>query len=143
MLKIRPEQYAVFQPVAEAAFVADVVDHLRNTRPDEVVRLPGGETTIAELPDGILSDMARGGIARARAYGITWSSNLLAFVTMMFDYAPNFDDHPPLKKVLLDDDTEPNGRLDKLIQNSTEENWEAVRLAYDVAAWGLKEPAVS
>lgn len=138
MLMIRPEQYQAFQPVAEAAFVTEVVDYLRKTRPDEVVRLPGGQTTIAGLPDDILSDMVRGGIARAREYGVTWCSTLLAFVTTMFVSAPNFDDHPLLKRVLLDNDTDPNYRLDKLMQNSTEENWEAVRRAYDVAAWGLK-----
>src|SRR5262245_7395289 len=143
MLKIRPEQYEAFQPVAENAFVAEVVDHLRNTRPDEVVRLLGGQTTVAGLPDDILSDMVRGGIARARAYGITWRSTLLAFVTTMFVSAPNFDDHPLLKRVLLDNDTDPNGRLDKLMQNSTEGNWEAVRRAYDATAWGLKEQEVN
>jgi hypothetical protein len=143
MLRIRPEQYDAFQPVAEAAFVAEVVDHLRNTRPDEVVRLPGGQTTIAKLPDDILSDMVRGGIARAREYGITWRSTLLAFVKLMFVFAPNFDDHPLLKRVLLDNDTDPNGRLDKLMQNSTEENWEAVRREYDVTAWELREQEVN
>jgi len=39
---------------------------------------------------------------------------------------------------LLDNDTDPNGRLEKLVQDSTEQNWEAVRQAYDASAWGLK-----
>ena len=143
MLKIRPEQSEAFQPVAEAAFVAEVVDHLRKTRPQEVVRLPGGPTTIAEIPDEILPVMVRGGIARAREYGITSSSTLAGFVSLMFIAAPNFDDHPLLKRALLDNDTHPNSRLEKLIQDSTEQNWEAVRQAYDASAWGVKEQEVN
>ncbi|MCI0390609.1 MAG: hypothetical protein MOB07_17830 [Acidobacteria bacterium] len=143
MLKIRPEQSEVFQPVAEAAFVAEVVDYLKKTRPDEVVRLPGGPARVTELTDEILSNMVRGGIARAREYGITWCSTLVAFVVVMFVSAPNFDDHPLLKRALLDNDTDPNGRLDKLIQNSTEQNWEAARQSYDANAWGLKEREVN
>ena len=143
MLKIRPEQSEAFQPVAEAAFVAEVVDYLRKTRPQEVVRLPGGPTTIAEIPDEILSVMVRGGIARAREYGITSSSTLAGFVSLMFISAPNFDDHPLLKRALLDNETDPNSRLEKLIQDSTEQNWEAVRQAYDASAWGVKEQEVN
>ena len=143
MLKIRPEQSEAFQPVAEAAFVAEVVDYLRKTRPQEVVRFPGGPTTIAEIPDEILSSMVRDGIARARKYGITWRSTLAGFVSLMFISAPNFDDHPLLKRALLDNDTDPNSRLEKLIQDSTEQNWEAVRQAYDASAWVLKEQEVN
>ena len=143
MLKIRPEQSEAFQPVAEAAFVAEVVDYLRKTRPQEVVRLPGGPTTTAEIPDEILSSMVRDGIARARQYGITWRSTLAGFVSLMFISAPNFDDHPLLKRALLDNETDPNSRLDKLIQDSTEQNWEAVRQAYDASAWGLKGQEVN
>ena len=143
MLKIRPEQSEAFQPVAEAAFVAEVVDYMRKTRPQEVVRLPGGPTTIAEIPDEILPAMVRGGIARAREYGITSSSTLAGFVSLMFISAPNFDDHPLLKRALLDNDTDPNSRLEKLIQDSTEQNWEAVRQAYDASAWGVKEQEVN
>jgi len=143
MLKIRPEQSEAFQPVAEAAFVAEVVDYLKKTRPQEVVRLLGGPTTIAEIPDEILSVMVRGGIARAREYGITSSSTLAGFVSLMFISAPNFDDHPLLKRALLDNETDPNSRLEKLIQDSTEQNWEAVRQAYDASAWGVKEQEVN
>jgi len=143
MLKIRPEQSEAFQPVADAAFVDGVVDYLRKSRPQEIVRLPGGQTTIAEIPDEILSAMVRGGIARAREYGITWCSTLAGFVSLMFISAPNFDDHPLLKRALFDNDTDPNGRLEKLIEDSTEQNWEAVRQAYDPSAWGLNRQEVN
>jgi hypothetical protein len=143
MLKIRTEQYRAFQPLAEAAFVAEVVEHLRETRPDEVVRLPGGQATIAELPDDILSKMVRRGIARARQYGITWRSTLLAFVTLMLVSAPNFDDHPSLRRVLFDCDIDPDERLDKMIEDSTEENWMDVERAYNAGAWGLNQQEVN
>jgi hypothetical protein len=143
MLKIRTRQYEAFQPAAEAAFVAQTVEYLKKTKPDEAVLLPWEDTTIAKLPDEILSEMVRGGIARARAYGITWCSTLVGFVMIMFISAPNFDDHPLLKRILLDNETDPNERLDKLIANSTEENWQAVRQAYDVDAWGFEERKVS
>src|SRR5262245_49870759 len=134
MIKIRPEQSEAFQPVAEAAFVAEVVDYLRKTRPQEVVRLPGGQTTIAEIPDEILSSMVRHGIAPARKYGTTWRTTRSGFVARMFISAPNSAHHPLLKRALLDNATDPNSRLEKLIQDSTEQNWEAVRQAYDASA---------
>src|SRR5262249_57141222 len=107
MLKIRPEHLEVFQPVAEAAFVAEVVDYLKKKLPDEVVRLPGGPTRVAEVTDEILSSMVRGGIARAREYGITWCATLAAFLALIFISAPNFHDHPLLNAPLLDNATPP------------------------------------
>lgn len=137
MLKIRPAQLQAFQQVAEAAFVGRVVAHLRAHHAGAVVRLPSGETTVAALPDDTLRELVAGGLTRARRYGIEWESNLTAFVVLMFTAAPNFDAHPIIQHVLTNPQTPPESRIDRLWEDTTEENWEAAEAAYDVNAWGL------
>ncbi|HEX8336024.1 MAG TPA: hypothetical protein VF621_04800 [Pyrinomonadaceae bacterium] len=144
MLKIRPAQIKAFTPAAEAAFERRVADYLREEHAGEVVTLPAGEGEVAELEvkdldDETLLKMVRGGIARARAYGMTWEATLATFVVTMFIAAPNFDGHPLIRRVLSGAEAEPDLRLDLLWEQTTEENWQAVREQYDSSAWNLGE----
>lgn len=137
MLKIRPEQQNVFDPVAEAAFERRLVKYLRKHHAAAVVRLSSGSARVEALREETLAEMVRGGIARARRYGIRWESNLNAFVVLMFVAAPNFDRHPLIRRVLTDKEVAAEERLDRLWEATTEENWLAVDGAYDADAWGL------
>ncbi|HVF51078.1 MAG TPA: hypothetical protein VNA19_13370 [Pyrinomonadaceae bacterium] len=136
MLTVRPEQLQVFQGVADDAFVERTVEYLRKNHADINVRLPSGEPTVGEIADEQLRQMVRGGVARARRYGIQWESNLTAFVVLMFTAAPNFDQHPLIQLVLNSPQTPPESKIDRLWEDTTEENWQAVEAAYDPAAWG-------
>jgi hypothetical protein len=137
MLKIRPEQLKVFQPVAEAAFEQRVVEYLRENHDDEVVILPAGEYQVKDLDDGTLLKMVRTGIARARSYGMTWESNLTTFAIVMVVVAPNFDDHPLIRRVLNDDRIEPDQRIEQLWRLTEEENWKTAEDSYEARAWNL------
>jgi hypothetical protein len=137
MLKIRAEQFEVFQPVAETAFVRRVVEHLRDHHSETVVQLPNEVILIKQISDERLRRMARGGMARARDYGMDWESSVTAFVVLMFIAAPNFDSHPLIQRVLRDERAAANSRIDQLWERTTEENWEAVRKNYDPASWVL------
>jgi hypothetical protein len=137
MLKIRPEQLKVFQPVAEAAFERRVVEYLRENHDDEVVILPAGEYQVKDLDDGTLLKMVRTGIARARSYGMTWESNLTTFAIVMVVVAPNFDDHPLIQRVLNDDRIEPDQRIEQLWRLTEEENWKTAEDSYEARAWNL------
>jgi hypothetical protein len=138
MLKIRPEQMAAFQPVADEMFIGRVVEHLREKYADRPVWLPGGDSTVKQLPDATLREMVRGGVARARGYGMTDESSLAAFVAIMVRMAPNFDRHPLLERMLKDGQVAPDARVEHLLKQATKQNWEAVIKGYDPAAWGLK-----
>jgi hypothetical protein len=137
MLKIRPEQIAVFQPVAEAAFISRVVEYLRQELAETIVQLPSGTTTLKELPLETLTAMVEHGITRARSYGLSWESSLATFVAFMFIVAPNFDSHPLIQRVLKDPEVAPEARLEQLWQKTTEENWQAAKHHYDPQAWNL------
>jgi hypothetical protein len=140
MLTIRPEQLETFLPVAEASFERRVADYIREEHADEAVTLPAGEGEVIEnkvngLDDETLLKMVRTGIARARSYGMTWESSITAFVVLMFVVAPNFDGHPLMTHILKDGSIEPDERIDRLCEQTTDSNWEAAKRDYNVAAW--------
>ena len=122
-------------PLADAAFVARLEEHLREDYAETVVRYSGGESAVKSLPDALLSKMVRAGLRRGRAHGLKNESDLAAFVALMFAAAPNFDEHPLLRRILTDDATEPAKRIALLLEQTTEQNWEAVRQNYRPAAW--------
>jgi hypothetical protein len=135
MLKIRSEQMKAFQPVAEAAFVRRVIEHVREHHSSTVIQLPAEVVPLKQVSDEKLYAMVETGIARARAYGMDWESSITAFVVTMFTAGPNFDKHPLIQRVLRDDRVEPNSRMDELWERTSEENWEAVNSKYDPTAW--------
>ncbi len=135
MLKIRREQFEVFQPVAEAAFVRRVAEHLRAGHGDVVVQFPNEVILVKQIADERLLRVAHDAIARARNYGLNWESAVTAFVVLMFVAAPNFDEHPLIQRILKDERVEANSRIDQLWERTTDENWEAVRKNYDPSRW--------
>lgn len=137
MLTIRPEQMTAFQTVAEASFVERIADYIAENFGDRFVILPTGMKTINELPPETLQRMIENGLKRARNYGMTWESSLTSFVVMMFLVAPNFDDHPLLKRPLLDAEIEPDKRIEQLWERTTDANWDAAKQDYDAQAWNL------
>ena len=136
-LQIRAEQMKAFQPVADANFIKRLVAQLRREHAETAVMLPGSVSTVKQLPDETLQQLVAGGIERARAYGLSYESALAAFVVIMFEAAPNFDRHPLIQRHLKDEKTPPNERVDQLLEEATEENWEAVKKSYKSSAWNL------
>lgn len=135
MLKIRSEQFEVFQPVAEAAFVRRIVEYLREHHSDTVVQLPNEVILVKQISDERLQAMVRNAVTRARSYGMDWESTVTAFVVLMFVAAPNFDRHPLIERVLRDERASANSRIDQLWERTSDENWEAARKNYDVTSW--------
>jgi hypothetical protein len=136
MLTISPEQFEVFQPVAEAAFVRRVVEHLRADHANVVLRLPNEVALLKQTSDERLREMVKNAVARARGYGLDWEASVTAFVVLMFVAAPNFDEHPLIHRVLKDGRVDANSRVDQLWERTSEENWDAVAKNYDPTAWG-------
>lgn len=136
-LIIRSTQFAVFQQQADALFVQRVVKQLLRTDGEVVVRFLTYTSTVSELPRETLQSMVRSGIARARSYGMTWESTLVGFVSLMFSVAPNFDEHPLIRRVLLDENVPPDERIEVLWERVSEESWDAAGKTYDSNAWGI------
>jgi hypothetical protein len=108
-----------------------ILRHLLREMPDLLRGIP--------LP--LLLDQIDVAVARARSHGLTTDSQLLEFVSVMHEVAPNFDDEPTLRRVLQpgDGDTTPEQRWEALFAGgpSLEVAWEraAHPLFYDARAW--------
>jgi hypothetical protein len=127
----------MFQPDAEEAFVGRVMDYLKEKHADATVQMPLEKCAVADLGDEIFREMVRGGIARARNHGIEWKSTLLSFVVLLFIVAPNFDRHPKARKFFSETETIDDAALENLMDEMTDEDWEAIEKRYDPQAWTL------
>jgi hypothetical protein len=125
MLKIRKEQMDVFQQQAEINFVHYVAKQLRNNHAEAV----------KDVPKDKLHKRVEYGIQRTREYGLTWKNNLQTFVTLMFEIAPDFDKFPAFREYLTDKTVEPDERLDLLLSETTEFDWEDAQEASARTGW--------
>jgi hypothetical protein len=138
MLRIRKEQVEAFQPVAEAEFSLRIMEHLRQHHAQTVVRLPQGATLVNRMSESTLVELIHSGIARARTYGLIWSSSISAFVVLMFKAAPNFDEHPAIHQFLIDEAVPPQDRVQSVLDKTSASVWSETRERYDAAAWQPK-----
>jgi len=138
VLVINPRQIAIFQTIAEAGFEIELVDYFRLRHSGTIVQLPGGTAAVGSLPESVVAQMVRAGVARARRYGLSGQAAIAAFVAVMLEAAPNFDVDPYLHRYLMDSDVPPNERIDHLLERALELDWIAVKEAYDPAAWGVE-----
>lgn len=74
-------------------------------------------------------------VMRARRYGFQSVSDLAGFAALMFELAPNFDDHPSFKKVLADRETLPEMKLRRLSQTISESDWKEALGLFDREFW--------
>lgn len=136
-MMIRSEQMEALEAAAEENFLRRVAAHLLEQYAKTVVHLPDEESVVEELPEEILHSLVRRSIERARSYGLSFESSIAAFSAVMFEVSPNFDKHQLSQLLLNDENTDPNVRLDELLEVLTEKNWEFIRRDYDAAAWQL------
>lgn len=137
MFKIKSEQIRLFQPDAEEAFVARVMDYLRENHGEETVQLPNEKTTVGKISDQTLREMVGGGIRRGREYRIEWKSTLLSFVVLLFISAPNFDEHPKVSSFFVGAETVDDAAMESLTDEMTDDDWVTVEKNYDAGAWNL------
>jgi len=143
-LTVRREQMDVMQAVTEANFERQLARHLRESYSASVVKLPdGGEFTVGDLLEETLIQLIRSAIAKARRYEMTLQSSIASFASLMFDVAPNFDEHRLCEVLFGDEEKPPDARMDDILTVLTEKNWEAIRNDYDAQAWvpPSEEPA--
>jgi len=71
----------------------------------------------------------------ARRYGLGTISDLAGYTALMFELAPNFDEHPSFKRV-LEDRTVPNEtKMRRLSQVISDAEWNEVAASYDRHYW--------
>lgn len=125
MLIIRDEQMKVFKQYAEQNFVNSVVKQLRVKH----------AKAVKDLPEDKLYKRVEYGIQRAREYGFTWKNNLIAFVILMFEIAPDFDSYPAFQRYLEDKNLLPYEKMDLLLSETTDVDWLNARELSETHHW--------
>ena len=122
---IRSEQQKEFTRAAERSFVDRSINFLQDKLPAKV----------SPLPPRLLRQRVEAGFARAKQYGVGWESSLLMFVSLMFEFGPNFDRHPLVQAYLRDQRVQPDHRVKRVVNDLTPEDWAKVANLADEGAW--------
>jgi hypothetical protein len=126
MLVIRQEQIDALIKGSDEEFVEFLVGHVRAEFPEKA----------AERDDETLRAMVKGGIERAESHGFTTAEDITAFISIMFEIAPNFDEQTQIKAVLDDEKFPPEDRIERLWSPLvTDENWEEAEKNHHENAW--------
>ncbi len=124
-MKINKEQFDHFLQHNEPAFIKTIVQHLQTESPE----------LVDEISDEGLSEMVGNGLIRARSHGFHTDEDLMAFVAVMFEIAPNFDEQPDIQRVLSDSSIPLTNRFNALFDESLDQAWEEAEDNYDYRAW--------
>lgn len=130
MLVIREEQIQTFIAENDAELEKVVIKALRDANPERV----------SGFEDAALGNMVRIGIERARSHGLSGAEDIAAFVAVMFEVAPNFDERQDIKAVLNDPNMAPAFRFYQLFESIPETSWEDAERFYDPNAWVAGTP---
>lgn len=130
-MSIRDEFVDRYLQQDEQAFIQLNLEHIRQAY----------EPIIDHANDEDLTEMIVNALSRARSHGFTADGDLLAFVAVMFEIAPNFDEQPDIKRALVNESIPINERFDSLFVPALDDAWENASDNIDYRAWhpGLKE----
>ncbi len=125
MFRIREAHLAAFQPLTDRLLGEDIVEHLHENHPE----------IVDPIPDDTLRAMVAYGVGRARSHNLTWAYSITFFVALMFEIAPNFDEHRPVQRVLQDSSVPPDERMDLLDERISEKEWQEAKELGDQNVW--------
>ncbi len=125
MLVIRDAQIQALIAGSDDDLARLIEDAVRKVNPSRVDGLAAERVT----------SMVRIGIERARKAGFQKAEDLAAFVSLMFEISPQFNEQPAIATVLNDATYSPQDRLELLFERVGDDAWaEAVDL-YDENIW--------
>lgn len=125
LLNLRDQQLRLCGEAIDRDLVKVIYWHLRNHHAQSVLFL--------ERP--LLEERVHFAIQRARAYGLGTVSDLAGFTALMFELAPNFDDHPSFREVLEDPGVPAEQKMRRLSQTITDREWKEATRLYDKSFW--------
>lgn len=125
LLDLGRTQLDLCSKAIERDLVKVIYWHLRNHHAKVVQHLDRSQ----------LEDRVGTTVARGRRYGFQTISDLAGFSALMFELAPNFDEHPSFRRVLSDAGILPELKLRKLSQAISEKDWREALDGYDKLFW--------
>lgn len=125
MLIIREQQIQHFIAADEDQLVKLVV---------QIVREANAERT-ADYDDKTLEKMVKTGIEHAKGHDLQNAEDISAFVAVMFEIAPNFDEQEQMKAVLTDTNFPPAERFYQLFERVPDGDWKNAENLYNADVW--------
>lgn len=98
------------------------------------VRAANGER-VAGYDDAELNTMVRIGIDRAKSHGLAAAEDIAAFVAVMFEVAPRFDEQPDIQKALDESLLPAHMKMDLFADSVTPDAWAEAERRYDDSFW--------
>ena len=137
MFQLSQTHNQAFQAKAEADFVREVMQYLRENHAETIVKFPNGEFKVEDLPEETLRKMVEGGILKARSYRLGRRIIIKQFIILMFIFAPSFDKHPDCKQVLESKIIFPNWKIRVLFERvkPNDERWREISLKNQFHNW--------
>jgi Domain of unknown function (DUF4123) len=125
LLQLRDPQLRLCGEAIDRDLVKVIYWHLRNHH----------SRSVQFLDKAVLENRIQFAIAKARRYSLGTVSDLAGFTALMFELAPNFDEHPSFRSVLLDPSVPPEAKLRRLSQTITDKEWKEAMGLYDRSFW--------
>jgi hypothetical protein len=125
MLVIREEQIQHFIAADEEQLVEVVSRAVREAKPERV----------ADYDDKKLEKMVRIGIERAKSHELKRAENITAFVAVMFEISPRFDEQAEIQQVLNDTTFPPDERFYQLFERVSDNAWLEAERLYEDTFW--------
>jgi hypothetical protein len=125
LLQLRSEQLALCAQAIEQDLVKVICWHLRNFHSKAVQYIEREK----------LESRVRVAIAKGRLYRLSSLADLAGFAALMFELAPNFDEHPSFQAVLTDERFEQSSKMKRLSQVITDREWGEALKNYDREFW--------
>jgi len=125
MLVIRREQLEAFIAPDETALVNVVSRAVRQANSERV----------SGYDDKNLAAMVKIGIDRAHSRGLKFAEDIAAFVAIMFEVAPRFDEQAEINAALSDENLTPELNLEMLFARAVEPAWLDAEKKYEDSFW--------
>lgn len=125
MLIIRREQIQHFIASDENELIAEVAKAVRRANGDR----------LAPYSDAQLHKMVKIGIERAKANKLTGAEDIAAFVAVMFEVAPRFDEQKDIRQILDDENFVPEVRFYQIFDRAQDQAWVEAERRYDDSFW--------
>jgi hypothetical protein len=93
------------------------------------------EDRVAGYDDEKLERMVEIGIERAKSHELTKAEDVAAFVTVMFEIAPQFDEQAEIKAVLSNPSFPPRDRFYQIFETVSEAGWQEAETLYEKTFW--------
>jgi hypothetical protein len=98
------------------------------------IRVANG-ARVAGYSDKDLESMVKIGMDRARSHDLIRAEDIAAFVAVMFEVAPRFDEQDEIRAVLADTKLTPEMRFSMLFDRVSEEAWVSAQKKYEDSFW--------